>query len=120
MTQRVYHLILAMIFAVPAQAAELVMIDQEGCHYCEVWTEEIGPIYPKTAEGQFAPLRRVDIHDIPEELKLESHPAFTPTFILVEENQELARIEGYPGDLFFWPMISRMFEEHTDYSNPDL
>ena len=112
-------LVLALTVALPAQAAELVMIDQNGCVYCELWEEEIGPIYPKTPEGKFAPLRRVDIHAIPAELELASHPAYTPTFILVEENKELARLEGYPGEDFFWPLISRMFEEHTNYKDPN-
>lgn len=109
----------ALLLAVPAQAAELVMIDQQGCYYCERWDEEIAPIYPKTAEGKFAPLRRVDIRSIPDELTLASQPAFTPTFILVVDNKELARLEGYPGEDFFWPLISQMFEDHTDYKDPN-
>ncbi len=112
-------LILALSFALPAQAAELVMIDQKGCYYCERWTEEIGPIYPKTTEGKFAPLRRINIRAIPDDLELASHPAYTPTFILVEDNKELARLEGYPGEDFFWPLISRMFEQHSDYKDPN-
>jgi hypothetical protein len=43
---------------------------------------------------------------------------FTPTFVLVEDGQELARIEGYPGEDFFWGLLARMLEEHTDY-DPD-
>ncbi len=110
--------ILALGLALPAQAAELVMIDQQGCHYCEQWTEEIGPIYPKSEEGKYAPLRRVDIRAIPDNLKLAAPPAYTPTFILVEDGRELARLEGYPGADFFWSMISRMFTDHTDYRDP--
>lgn len=111
-------LIFAIWLAFPASAVELVMVDQQGCYYCELWTEEIGPIYPKTTEGKFAPLRRIDIREIPETLDLKSDPAFTPTFILVEGNTELARIEGYPSQDFFWPLITKMFEAHTNFSAP--
>ena len=45
----------------PALAAELVMVEQAGCHYCARWNAEIGPIYPRTAEGAYAPLRKVEI-----------------------------------------------------------
>jgi len=120
MTQTLRTLFLTLWLGLPAQAAELVMIDQTGCYYCELWTQEIGDIYPKTAEGAFAPLRRINIRNIPEDLELASYPAYTPTFILVENNRELARLEGYPGEDFFWPMISQMFEQHPDYIDPNL
>ena len=34
-----------------ARAAELVMVEQDGCHWCERWNAEIGHIHPKTEEG---------------------------------------------------------------------
>ena len=50
-------------------AAELVMFEQAGCGWCETFDREIAPIYPKTAEGQRAPLRRVSIdHPVPSDL----------------------------------------------------
>jgi hypothetical protein len=104
------------VSALTAMAAELIMIDQTGCHYCESWTEEIGPIYPKTAEGKFAPLRRINIRAIPDELELTSRPAFTPTFILVEDNKELGRLEGYPGEDFFWPLVAELLKKSPNYS----
>ena len=33
-------------------AADLVMVEEPGCPWCARWTAEIGPIYPKTAEGR--------------------------------------------------------------------
>ena len=35
-----------------AKKPQLVMFEQWGCEWCEVWTEEIGHILPKTAEGR--------------------------------------------------------------------
>ncbi len=101
--------------AMPLAAAEVVMVDQAGCYWCEQWDKEIGPIYPKTTEGKFAPLRKVDIRDVADEIELTRRVGFTPTFLLVDDGVELARVEGYPGEDFFWPLIDQMLRAHTDY-----
>ena len=57
-------------------AAELVLFETEGCEWCEQWNENIGVIYAKTAEGKFAPLRRVEIaNEPPSDLKHLRAPA---------------------------------------------
>ena len=38
--------------AVPADAAELVMFEREGCPYCARFNREIAPIYERTDEGE--------------------------------------------------------------------
>ena len=105
--------LLAFVAALPAAAAELVMVEQRGCSYCKAWDAEIGVAYDKTAEGAAAPLRRVDLHKaMPEDLHFARRVTFTPTFVLVDaEGQELGRIEGYPGDHFFWPMLGRLLSD---------
>lgn len=103
------------LLAVPAAAAELVMVEEPGCVWCARWNAEIGPAYPKTTEGRFAPLRRVDIRDLPPDLTVARRVRFTPTFLLVENGQELARLEGYPGDQFFWPLLAGLLRNNTDY-----
>ena len=109
-------LFLAMAFVGPLKAAELVMVEQNGCEWCEIWNEEIAPAYPKTTEGKFAPLRRVDIHQMPDNLATARRVNFTPTFLIVEAGQEVARLEGYPGEDFFWPVLARLLKEHTNYN----
>ncbi len=104
----------AVCLGVPAPAAELVMVEQDGCHWCAKWNAEIAPIYPKTDIGQQAPLRRVDLHDLPNDIAFETPPIFTPSFVLVEDGQELARMEGYPGDEFFWYLLEDMFDSNAD------
>lgn len=89
-------------------AAELVMVEQAGCHWCERWNEEIGVIYDKTAEAMQAPLRREDIFALPSDLNFNTRPQFTPTFILFEGTEEIGRIEGYPGEDFFWPLLNQL------------
>jgi len=44
-----------MIFTGSASAeAALIMAEEPGCIWCKRWNSEIGPIYPKTSEGQAA------------------------------------------------------------------
>lgn len=91
---------------------ELIMFEQENCEWCEVWFEEIGPIYPKTTEGKRAPIRRVDIHDpMPDDLEHIDSSRFTPTFVLIHDGQEVGRIRGYPGEDFFWGLLDQMMRK---------
>ena len=88
------------------------MFEQAGCPWCERWNTEIAPIYPKTAEGKIAPLRRVDIFDpMPQDLSNIQPESFTPSFVLVNNGQEVGRIRGYAGETFFWWMLGELFEK---------
>jgi len=99
-----------------AQAeTRLMMAEEPGCIWCARWNEEIGHIYPKTDEGRTAPLRRVDISlALPDDITLARRVSFTPTFILLIDGTETARLEGYPGEDFFWGLIAQMLEEHAE------
>ena len=104
------------VVAPPVDAAELLMVEEHGCYWCERWDDEIAPIYPKTTEGKFSPLRRIDIDDpAPADVTFQNRLHYTPTFVLVEDGEELARIEGYPGEDFFWGLLAQMLRQHTDY-----
>jgi thioredoxin-related protein len=104
---------LLMISAVTSSfAAELVMLEEDGCPWCELWREEVGGIYSKTKEGKVAPLRVVDIHDsLPDDLKFMVKGGFTPTFVLIDQGKEIGRIRGYPGESFFWGLLSLMIDK---------
>lgn len=102
-------LALAMSLSVPAVAAEMVMFEQAGCAWCKRFDEEIAPAWPNTEQGRKAPLRRVDIHEpLPADLAGIPVERFTPTFVLVEDGEEIARLRGYPGDQFFWALVDEM------------
>ncbi|WP_408635528.1 hypothetical protein [Pontibaca salina] len=89
----------------------LIMVEEAGCIWCARWDEEIAPIYPKTPEGQAAPLRRMDIKDTaPKGISFANKLHFTPTFVLLLDGREVGRIEGYPGEDFFWGLLSKMME----------
>lgn len=90
----------------------LYMAEEDGCYWCERWHDEIASIYPKTAEGKAAPLVRYDLYlDQPPNVTFKSSVRYTPTFILVEDGQEVGRIEGYPGEDFFWALLESMLNE---------
>jgi len=90
-----------------AGAAELVMFEQAGCGWCGTFYREIGPAYPKTAEGQCAPLRRVNIdRPVPPDLSFIQVERLVPLFVLVNNGEEIGRIRGYPGEDPFWGLLS--------------
>lgn len=92
-----------------AETAELVMVEEGWCPWCARWHEEIGGVYAKTAEGRRAPLRRIDIHGPAlHGLGLSPRIHYTPTFVLMQRGAEVGRIEGYPGEDFFWPLLNQL------------
>ena len=97
----------------PAAAAELVMFRTAGCPYCAAWDKAIGPVYPKTDIGKRIPLRSVDLERSKDgKVVLVSPIRFTPTFVLVDSGREIGRIEGYPGEDFFWGLLERLLLQH--------
>ncbi len=97
------------------------MFESDDCVWCEAWNEEIGPIYPKTTEGQRAPLRRVDIHGPrPHDLRDIEGVRFTPTFVLIDDHgREVGRINGYPGEDFFWGLLAELTAKLPNQTEDD-
>ncbi len=54
-------------------------------------------------------------HGYPAEVTFARSVKFTPTFVLVENGQELARIEGYPGEDFFWWLLTEMLSKNVGF-----
>jgi hypothetical protein len=95
-----------------ARAAELVMFEQAGCPWCEVFNRQIAPVYGKTPEGARAPLRRVDIAKAPPaDLAFIDIERLTPLFVLVEHGHEIGRIRGYPGEDHFWGLLGALIKK---------
>jgi thioredoxin-related protein len=102
----------ALFLAQPVRAAELIMLQEDGCMWCERWNTEIGVVYHKTEEGHRAPLRRVDMHGpLPADLRFLVKGGYTPTFILVDGGREVGRIRGYPGEDFFWGLLQLLLKK---------
>lgn len=95
-----------------ACAAELIVVDQPDCPYCHRFDAEIAVAWPKTDNGKRAPLRRVGLlDDWPKDLSAVEPATLTPTFILVEDGQEVDRLVGYPGDEHFWFLIGQLLDQ---------
>ena len=103
-----------LVLLVPAHAdsgVRLYMAEEKGCMWCARFNAEIAPIYPKTAEGRFAPLHRFDLWGpSPDNITFSRILRFSPTFILVHNDIEVGRIEGYPGEDMFWGLLGMLIE----------
>ena len=112
---RLLHFVLIPFLALAHAAlaeTKLYMAEEDGCMWCARWHEEIGHIYPKTVEGRAAPLQSYDLqNETLENVNLKTSVHFTPTFILVQDGQEVGRLEGYPGEDFFWGLLGMMFRD---------
>ena len=101
------------LWVTAAHSLELIMFESEGCIWCKKWHEDIGSLYSRTKEGKIAPLRQIQmIEDFQGQLKLKAPVTVSPTFVLVAENNEVGRIIGYPGDEFFWFLLSELLEKY--------
>jgi hypothetical protein len=94
--------------ATAAAAMELVMFRRAGCPWCAAWDREVGPVYPKTEIGRRVPVRLVDLDRARDTAGLRSPVRFTPTFVLFDGGREIGRIEGYPGQDFFWGLLENL------------
>jgi hypothetical protein len=82
----------------------LIMVEEKGCRFCRMWDAQIGRAYPKSAEGRFAPLKRV--RRGAAEIRGFNPVVYTPTFIVVRSGEEIGRITGYPGQDYFWSELA--------------
>lgn len=115
MVLRALSLVIPLLAASPAAAElTLLVIEQPGCVYCARWDRDIAPILPRTDEGKAAPLRRIQLREpVPADITLDRPATFTPTFVMLNDGRETGRIEGYPGDEFFWPLLNELIDTAT-------
>ncbi len=107
----------ALIGIVPASisAAEIVMFESKSCHVCRKWNKEIGPSYNKSEIGKKLPLRQVELSkDRTAGIDLQRGVWVTPTFVIVENNKEMARIQGYAGRKQFFETMRDMADLFED------
>lgn len=83
---------------------ELVVIEVEGCTYCDVFRRDVMPAFVASPQARELPIRFLDLNT-PEATKLEltgGPLTVVPTVLLVRENREAGRAPGYMGpDGFF-------------------
>lgn len=110
MPRLILLLLIALLgFGANASAAELLMFRTAGCPWCAAWDRQIGPAYPNTEFGRRAPLRFVDLDRREDPGATLNVPVrYSPTFVLVDAGREVGRIEGYPGEDFFWGLLEKL------------
>jgi thioredoxin-related protein len=92
-----------------AFGAELLMFRRAGCPWCRTWDEKVGDVYAKTDVGRKAPIRMIDLdRDLMPAVALARPVRYTPTFVLAEDGREIGRIEGFPGEDFFWGLLDNL------------
>ena len=85
---------------------ELVVVEAEGCIYCELFRRDVLPAYETSEQGKGLPVRFVDINDIDaDHLDFKIDVEIVPTFVVVKSRHELGRISGYVGPEDFFHSI---------------
>ena len=93
--------------ALPANSLELVVIEADGCIFCEIFRSDVLPSYEASEQGKQMPASFVDINDM-EATHIEFKGAvdIVPTFIVVKNHREVGRISGYVGPENFFHSIN--------------
>ena len=91
----------------------LIYVYSPECGACRQFDGEVGAIYPKTNESLALPMERVLIDDwqARRHQLVECASAAvigTPTFLQIQNCQELDRITGYSDAELFWLGLRRM------------
>ena len=84
----------------------LVYVFSEQCVFCKAWERDVGRLYGDTEYAKRAPLFKIDIKLFSKHFtNVTPKVSGTPTFILMNGNNEVGRIVGYQNrDIFFWAL----------------
>ena len=96
----------------PEQAV-LVYVHSSTCGACAQFDREVGAIYHKTEESARLPLLRISLEawqdDQHDHLDCVATPvSSTPTFVQIQDCQEIDRVMGYSDEDLFWLALRRM------------
>lgn len=97
----------------PTNVYELVVVEVEGCTYCDVFRRDVLPAYKASSRAKDLPLRFVDLN-APEAAHLvlnEGPLTVVPTLLLVKANHEVSRVPGYMGPENFFQSVTWMMNQ---------
>lgn len=89
---------------------ELVIVEVEGCIYCEILRRDVMPAFNASPEAKELNVRFLDLNT-PDAKKLiltEGPLTTVPTVLLVKANREVGRAAGYMGPEGFFHSIKWM------------
>lgn len=99
----------------PGIAAELLVFEDKACGPCILFDRQVGHLYDKTDEAKSIPLRRVQFGaPVPESIGIKHDISVAPTFVLIDEGQEVGRFEGYTHDELFWMNLNYLINQLTN------
>lgn len=91
---------------------ELIVVEAEGCIYCQLFRRDVFPAYAASAQAKDLPVRFVDINDIAaDRLDFTSSVDVVPTFVVVRSHREVGRISGYVGPEDFFHSIKYLLAQ---------
>ena len=84
----------------------LVYVFSNQCVFCKAWERDVGRLYGDTEYAKRAPLFKIDISLFSKHFTdVTTKVSGTPTFILMNGDDEVGRIVGYENrDIFFWAL----------------
>ena len=104
-----------MFFSVKAVALELVMISSKSCFYCKAFMKEVGKSYDREDLPLAITYRKCYKID-GERSCLKKGAHFIPTFVIVDDGEEVARIVGYTGRWNFFYDLDKILNEYAQKS----
>lgn len=87
-----------------AERYELIVVEAEGCIYCQIFRRDVLPAYAQSPRAREVPLRFIDVNDA----KFDEAIAIVPTVVLLKDQKEIDRFSGYVGPEAFFHAINRM------------
>ena len=95
--------------ALPDSRYELVVLEAEGCIYCQIFRRDVLPAYEVSPRAREVPLRFVDLNKSEtDKLALSEPIELVPTVVLFKDHKEVGRIAGYVGPEAFFHSVNRM------------
>lgn len=77
---------------------ELLLVEAEGCAYCQLLRQQVLPLYRTGTAARRVPIRFVDVSHIAYDSPLLTSPVtIVPTAVLLSDGREVARVTGYAG-----------------------
>ena len=105
-------LIFAALPHIAIASTRLVMVTSNHCPFCQEWERDVGVLYDKSPYAPLLPLTRVDIGStMPEGVTVQSPVLGTPTFLIIQNGQEIDRQRGYDDEEMFWWWLSENVAE---------
>jgi hypothetical protein len=101
--------------ALPARAGDglrLLFVDKAGCPWCLRFERESLAGYLASDLARAAPLERASLDaGQPASAMLKEPVRFTPTFVLLRDDREIARIVGYQDNALFFGMVEKLIAD---------